>query len=119
MAIGCVSVLIVANWFAPVKGKANPIHSALLISLQKDVAKIQMAMSAWPDPEEVLGPLGEMEEKLKTMEASGATLPAIVGRANDITKDMLALKTLVAEHQQMIALLRSKSSLRALGGSAE
>ncbi len=83
---------------------------------EKRLQQLEEKFSAWPHPDEVLERLDELEADLEKLQASGATLPAIIARANDITKDMLALKTVVSEHREMLALLRSKGSLRALAG---
>ncbi len=65
------------------------------------------------------GMIGSIESRLVEIEESPHTLGAIVNRANDLTKDMLAMKTMLAEHREAIGLLRTKNSLRALGGAQE
>lgn len=86
---------------------------------EKRVQVLEMELSAWPTPDAVLERLDALEDQLASFKANDGTLPAVVARANDLTKDMLELKKLVAEHREILTLLRSKSSLRALGGLNE
>lgn len=79
---------------------------------EKRLAKLEESLSEWPAPKEVLERLDELEAELEKLNKSDATIPAVVQRANVLTKDLLDLKQLVAEHRDHINNLRSRHSLK-------
>lgn len=77
---------------------------------------LEIAWSMWPPPDDVLARLADLEKDLDELTKSGNTMKQVVDRANELTKDMLALKGLVAEHREVLTALRTKSSLRQASG---
>lgn len=92
--------------------RATPADKVLAPALDQ----LKMEFSKWPDPGEVLERLEDIETRLKSLESSGTSMKSVVEVANNHTKGLLELKTLVAEHRDLLNLLRSKNSLRALSG---
>ncbi len=83
------------------------------------VRGMEAKMAQWPEVEEFLKTLDALDARIKKVEFSENSIVAVGNRLNAFTKDMLEMKTLLAEHREALALLRTKNSLRAVGGSHE
>lgn len=86
---------------------------------EERVKKLEASFSEWPAPAELLERLDDLEAELKELADSGTTMSSVVERANVLTKDVLAVKTLVAEHREQLTQLRTARAMRALGGSVD
>ena len=83
---------------------------------EQRLKKLEEAFSEWPKPEALLEQIDDLGTAVDSITSDGASFPAVVQRANEITKDMLEVKRLVADHDQKIAALRSKGAFTALSG---
>ena len=79
------------------------------------VKKLEESFSEWPAPAELLARLDELEESIAEIQSTTGVKP-LVERCNVLTKDMLEMKTLLAEHRETIAALRTRQSLAQLAG---
>lgn len=77
---------------------------------ERRVQKLEESFSEWPAAQELLARLDEMEESIGELESTTGVKP-LVDRCNALTKDMLEMKTLLAEHRETIAALRTRQSL--------
>lgn len=83
---------------------------------EERVKKLELVLSEWPAAGTVLERLDELEADIEKLNGGDHTMKSVVERANALTKDMLALKQLVAEHREILAGLRTKSALRQASG---
>lgn len=110
--IGWMVVVLVVATLATITASSFSRPIAPVSENAKRLAALEETFSEWPDPEDVLERLEKLEEAVKSPE--GANLPALVQRCNLLTKDLLAVKEVVAMHEEQVKLLRSKNSLRAM-----
>lgn len=76
------------------------------------IRKMQAQLAQWPELEEFLRERDEILGRIAALEAGGNTIGAVVSRANDITKDMVALKTVLSEVRADVAKMHTKASIR-------
>ncbi len=115
MVVVCVVVIALVRF-----GTAMVTDNQVLSRPAGELVQLQRVaeqLAQWPEPEELIGRMDALDERLKELESTGTTIPAVVSRANEITKDMLEVKRLVANHEELLIAIRSKASLgSAFGG---